>query len=142
MRSYMTFFISLPQVHLPGAWLIVSHLQSAPQAHMYLPVVGKDRALSHPAADSMALSPSTLVTFALTMGLPQVQFPAFEDIVLQGHLSPQLQAYTSSPTFNSILLLSRANARDTTTSAKATVNSNAVFFIPSSLCNELFRQGL
>src|SRR5512143_1509028 len=138
----MTFFISLPQVHLPGAWLIVSHLHSAPQAHMYLPVVGKVLALSHPSAESMAVSPSTLVTFALTMGLPQVQLPAFVDIVLQGHLSPQLQAYTSSPTFSSILLLSRANARDTTTSATATVNSTAIFFIPSSLFYEVIRQGL
>ena len=88
---FVTLTMSAPQVHLPGFWLMVSHLQFGPQPHVYLPTVLNVLALSHESALTSALPGVTFRTFALAISEPHVQFPGLRDMVLHGHFSPQLQ---------------------------------------------------
>src|SRR4030042_5466805 len=101
---FLTSTMSTPQAHLPGLWLMVSHLHSGPQAHMNLPTVLK--VCSRSPKTSTAVPSPTDLTLALARGFPQAQAPSLRERVWQGQLSPQLQAKTSSPALRIIRLLS------------------------------------
>jgi hypothetical protein len=92
LLRYSTFFISSPQGHLPGFWLMASHLQSGPQAQAYLPVVLNERAFFHESAFNITRPFSTFITFAFTISLPQVHLPGVLAMVWHGQSAPQLQA--------------------------------------------------
>jgi len=87
--SYLLFAftstIFLPQVQLPGFWLMVSHLHSGPQSQTYFATLANGFFL-----DSTVIFPfSTFVTFVFTRSLSHVHLPGFLDIVSHGQPSPQ-----------------------------------------------------
>jgi hypothetical protein len=113
---------ALPQEHFPGFWLMVSHLQSGPQAQANFPTLTKGFVL-----ESMVSFPfSTFVTFAFTKSFPQVHEPGFLDMVSQGQPSPQPQTKISSPTLAVILVLS-AKAKVAKAREKMTMGINSFF---------------
>ena len=83
--------MGLPQVQLPGFWLMVPQSQVGPQAQANFATVLKGRGFSHPVPWTMATSFSILTILPLTMGFLQTQAPSLRDMVLQSQLSPQLQ---------------------------------------------------
>ena len=76
-HSAHIFFISVPQVHLPGFWLIVPHLHSGEQLQAYFPMVLKDLSFCHPSALKSAFPFSTFTTLAFTISLPQVHLSEY-----------------------------------------------------------------